>query len=706
MNLNLEDNDQVQLNRHEQRRSRRQEAVNPLVRENMADAGKQILYGNLLPQLGQKTEDGIHNPVDFQDAKIRERIKNQVHRNMEMYLGEDVSYEQVTSIFVEDKQKGQAAEGRANQMQRLQKLVRAYPKTSFRQRKKYFEKAEANFVQIDKLLDKLETEVDRKKQYKIKVDIIKLKTEALIARAKAYQESTIATNDEIANIQIAGLYEIKELFQGVEEGDEHANAALFLQSHLNYSEEKIEKKINDIVSKRKSKSGLEIFNEAEEKRKAQYLGKQGEGEMTKQEADTYYNSKMGNICQRELTKINLTENDDALDELTTQSFKKKVDPCVEGALVIRKRLKDFACEMDRNIFRMVNGKPVLDYARTTLDKQYINLVSLCKEYLIANANKSGSDDNVEKTSYEYVKKLKDKLIDKVGDRANFSNRFSVIYNSFIEHRKHTWTDFEDKENEAAIQLDQLEKLTESKDTNSPLSLKSAQVLSSKELNEALGEGEVVSIDSLKKKIDEIKKVEGKNAVPLKDLKYDLSLNGTWAEDKTLLAVDAVLRSCGIFLEGGPRTLLKAIPKSIKNETDVMEHFDKLLYKHNALEECKPLIEKLLGAEYEIKHKEFVVPKVKENARIEYDNFRDELMKNIAEGIDSGAAVLLYDSATKDCVTITGYVFNEATQETTVKVIDSKQQPIGEARNLLFTDLMKDKVDKNKKFTIEYLKKNQ
>lgn len=668
----------------------------------LREKGEAILYGNRVDRKNQ--EDGEYRHVAFATAKVQVEIAEKVKNKFADYFDPNVSYQEATKEYLRQK-KGD----RAKELKDLGRLADVYGRElTGKKQKKELARADKLFAKIDKIKDKLKNETDQKIIFQRRLEIIQLKANALECRARAYIEDEAYLNDEIANIQIAANYEMLEA--GVRYGTDGVIAGtsqLKVQQQNLKIEAEVDKlraqvlkeNIPKIILQRKRASGLEIFNAVAERRKRELLDLDDKGRVR---ADVQRNQKRADDCRLILAEYKLDEGSEQLDAATQESFKKKVSPKVEGALALRKQVKDFIDEINRNVQRISEGKPVVETTRNFLNQQYVNMVTLCNQYLKNNKKEEQSTD-LEKESFTYVENLKNKLTEKVGEKVSFSVRFAKLADQFDAHRRHTWTSFQDKEEEAIIVGLEAKKIEGKKQANEALKVKSLLPLQDEVMKDVLGNNEEVKLADLREKHKEIEIEEKEKIEDLRTLEYNIPAEPKWAYDSNLLAIDAVLRSQGIYLKGGVRTLLKAVPKEVKNMTDVLAHFDKVLFKHDALKACWPVLKELLGNKYELVHEESVVPGVKDNAEVEHDLFNDALAKKIEAGLKCGSAVMLYDSVSRHYVTITDLFQIEKTYYITYLDDTREQGKEKSGKDVKLNDFLKDRTHFNQKFTIEYLR---
>lgn len=687
--------------------------------EEQRKVDAQIMQGGMVVK--EVGADETYQYVDFQDQKVQEEIEKAAKANLSAgVLDQKVSYAQSMQAYLNHTEGG-----KVKVLQELQERSAVYGKISLKKRKKELDQAKKLFDKMDALKEKVKKELVPEKQLNLNTQIIALKAKALSCRARAYAKDEAVLNDQLANIAIASNYELQQLYEVflVENKLTKEDLNLFilknreelegLESHqkkVELSEEihtamyNIPFVIDQIALDRRRKSGLEIFNAAVAKRKKEMKEPRIDGRVP---ADIIRSKKMADSCRQSFAGYKLNEGDSMLDTETEKTFDKNMSEPVEGALALRKMLQDFVREIERNAKRIEDGKPVLKDARDFLNSQYVSMVNLCSEYL--NKNKKDDASALEEKSYEYVKQLKAKLVQNQGAGVSFNSQFKKIADLFIENRRRTWTSEEDKRTEALIVGFESDNEKRKAEQKSLLKIKSAAILKDDPMKSVLGENDAVTMEDLKKKSSEIKLEEKREKEKLFDLKYNLPEGETWKCDSNLLAIDAVLRSNGIFIEGGARTLLKAVPEDVKNLTDVLAHFDKVLYRHDALAACWPALKPLLADRFELVHEERVVPVVKDEARFEYDRFNDALAKEIQAATLGGSAVMLYDSVTKHYVTITS-VFQQKNSETFyITYLDDKQGANKEdtakrKEPVAFNEFMAEKTKAGHKFSIEYLRK--
>ncbi|MCQ2536672.1 MAG: hypothetical protein MJ110_06865 [Lachnospiraceae bacterium] len=669
--------------------------------EEQRKVDAQIMQGGMVVK--EVGADETYQYVDFQDQKVQEEIEKAAKVNLSAgVLDQKVSYAQSMQAYLNHTEGG-----KVKVLQELQERSAVFGKISLKKRKKELDQAKKLFDKMDALKEKVKKELVPEKQLNLNTQIIALKAKALSCRARAYAKDEAVLNDQLANIAIASNYELQELYELFSlkiNSNDHDGAAEMLRREVNAAKNNIPFVIDQIALDRRRKSGLEIFNAAVAKRKKEMKEPRIDGRVP---ADIIRSKKMADSCRQSFAGYKLNEGDSMLDTETEKTFDKNMSEPVEGALALRKMLQDFVREIERNAKRIEDGKPVLKDARDFLNSQYVSMVNLCSEYL--NKNKKDDASALEEKSYEYVKQLKAKLVQNQRAGVSFNSQFKKIADLFIENRRRTWTSEEDKRTDALIVGFESDNEKRKAEQKSLLKIKSAAILKDDPMKSVLGENDVVTMEDLKKKSSEIKLEEKSEKEKLFDLKYNLPEGETWKCDSNLLAIDAVLRSNGIFIEGGARTLLKAVPEDVKNLTDVLAHFDKVLYRHDALAACWPALKPLLADRFELVHEERVVPVVKDEARFEYDRFNDALAEEIQAATLGGSAVMLYDSVTKHYVTITS-VFQQRNSETFyITYLDDKQGANKEdtAKRkgpVAFNEFMAEKTKAGHKFSIEYLRK--
>jgi len=416
--------------------------------EEKLTLGHTLLTGNMVESKSQG--DIPLMSKELWDESVLESIRERVCENLNSCLASQTEYSSTASkvFMMPSDEKYQTLQ------KELEGLASSHNDRSLSKRKKELSNATVYFAKIDEAKKKLDKEKDPNKRLKLSLEIVDLKSQALISRARALSKSETDLADEIANIGIAANYERIELLKRKMESDREkigedskeekmAASDVYLQS-VKYGKKiaSLEEGVEKIAESRKRMSARELFSAAYKKRREE-LKDLGEGGIAKAdiERNQRRSEKLGQIFSSEDTELS-SINEEVVDLKTEESDDEEIREEKEATLKIERRMEYFKEDVESCIKYIKEGKPLLQDHRSMIKLNLSQANHMCKSFLL-KYDHGLTDNETSKICISYVKKIEEKTSEYLNEKKD--NFFLALQAILIDYRKHSAYSSEEKD---------------------------------------------------------------------------------------------------------------------------------------------------------------------------------------------------------------------------------------------------------------------